>query len=61
MEEWKSISGYEGLYEVSSYGRVRSLDRYVKYSNGQIRLHKGRILSPKHNGNGYFIVCLCKN
>ena len=27
-EIWRPIEGYEGLYEVSSYGRVRSLDRY---------------------------------
>ena len=28
-EEWKSIKGYEGLYEVSSTGKVRSLDRRI--------------------------------
>lgn len=27
-EIWRPVVGYEGLYEVSSYGRVRSLDRY---------------------------------
>lgn len=61
MEEWRSIPGYEGLYEVSSYGRVRSLDRYVKYSNGIMHLHKGRILSTGKDKDGYFIVCLYKN
>ena len=30
MEEWKDIEGYEGLYQVSSYGRVKSLDRIVE-------------------------------
>lgn len=29
MENWREIQGYEGLYEVSDLGRVRSLDRYV--------------------------------
>ena len=29
-EEWKDIDGYEGYYQVSNFGRVRSLDRYVK-------------------------------
>ena len=58
MEEWKSIPGYEGLYEVSNLGRVRSLDRYIKYSNGQIRLHKGRILNPSKDTNGYLKVLL---
>lgn len=40
MENWQDIPGYEGLYEVSSLGRVRSLDRPQK--NGQVR--KGRVL-----------------
>lgn len=56
-EIWRPVVGYEGLYEVSSYGRVRSLDRYVKYSNGRINLHKGRILSPGKDTkikNGYW-------
>ena len=57
-EEWRPIEGYEGLYEVSSYGRVRSVDRYVKYSNGQIHLHKGRILSPTKDTDGYLKVVL---
>ena len=61
MEEWKSIPGYEGLYEVSSYGRVKSLEiSYIK-KNG-IMDHKPEIiLSPKNNGTGYFMVCLYKN
>lgn len=61
MEEWKSIPGYEGLYEVSSYGRVKSLEiSYIK-RNG-IRDHKPEIiLTPKNNGTGYFTVCLYKN
>lgn len=42
-EEWRNIPGYEGLYEVSSYGRVRSLDRWVTNDRGQY-LNPGRIL-----------------
>ena len=61
MEEWKSIPGYEGLYEVSSYGRVKSLEISYTRKNG-IMDHKPEIiLSPKNNGTGYFIVCLYKN
>ena len=61
MEEWKSIPGYEGLYEVSSYGRVKSLEISYIRKNG-IMYHKPEIiLSPKTNGIGYFIVCLYKN
>lgn len=61
MEEWKSIPGYEGLYEVSSYGRVKSLEISYIRRNG-IMDHKPEIiLTPKNNGKGYFTVCLYKN
>ena len=57
IEEWRPIEGYEGLYEVSSYGRVRSLDRYVK--NGcSYRLHKGKVLSLLKGEYGYLQVNL---
>ena len=59
MEEWRSIPGYEGLYEVSSYGRVKSLEKY-RYNNGRKQLLKERILKP-HNTKGYFMICLYKN
>lgn len=53
MEEWKSITGYEGLYEVSSYGRVRSVDRYVKSKSKSYRLHKGKVLICSITKYGY--------
>lgn len=43
MEEiWKDIKGYEGIYQVSNYGKIRSLDRIDKINH----FHKGRILKP---------------
>ena len=45
-EIWKPIAGYEGYYEVSSHGRVRSLDRIVKTKGNGVRSVKGRILIP---------------
>ena len=57
-EIWRPIEGYEGLYEVSNTGRVRSVDRYVEYSNGGIHLHKGKVLSPAKDKNGYLKVVL---
>lgn len=61
MEEWKSIPGYEGLYEVSSYGRVRSLEISYVRKDGRMYHKPEIILSPKNNGKGYFTVCLYKN
>ena len=46
-EVWRDIEGYEGLYQVSSLGRVKSLDRYITNSLGYTLLYKGVILKPR--------------
>lgn len=56
MEEWKDIKGYEGLYQVSNLGRVRSVDHYANISNGNKRFVKGRILKQWKNCNGYMCI-----
>lgn len=61
MEEWKDIPGYEGLYQVSDQGRVRSLDRIVVNSRNVYRTLKGRILRPLKYRNGYFYIVLSKD
>lgn len=63
-EEWKDIKGYEGLYQVSNMGRVKSLDRYRKngIDENNICFIKGKILSPaKQKDSGYMFVSLSKN
>lgn len=57
MEIWKDIVGYEGIYQVSNYGNVKSLDRI------DCRGHKigGRIISHSKDGGGYHNVKLAKN
>lgn len=50
MEQWKTIKDYEGLYEVSNIGRVKSL----KYG-------KEKILKSYIANTGYLVVTLCKN
>jgi hypothetical protein len=45
-EEWRSISGFEGNYEVSDHGRICSLDRVITYPDGHLHRLKGQILSP---------------
>lgn len=56
---WIPISGYEGYYELSLTGRVRSLSRTIFTKKG-LRSVKGKLLSPKSNGSGYLFVVLCK-
>ena len=65
MEIWRDIKGYEGLYQVSNYGKVRSLDR-TTFANsrwGKVRSmnFKGRIIKQFVGKNGYMKVSLCKD
>lgn len=59
-EIWLPVVGYEGFYEVSSEGRVRSLDRIVKKWNGE-RAVPTRLLSLSENSHGYLSITLCKD
>ena len=53
-EVWKDIPNFEGSYQVSSMGRVRSVDRMVTYKDGRIQKHKGRVRKPHvHKNTGY--------
>lgn len=60
-ECWRWIPGYEGIYQVSTRGRVRSVDRWVTAKDGRKRFWKGSILKPKRNKRGYLYVDLCRN
>lgn len=51
-EKWLPVKGYENLYEVSDFGRVKSLKRFST---------NGKILKLVNHPNGYVYVCLCKN
>ena len=44
-EEWRDIEGFEGYFQVSNMGRVRSLDRTITDSNGNKFRKNGKILS----------------
>lgn len=61
MEIWKDIKAYEGLYQISNSGNVRSLDRYETNGRTMI-LYKGKMLSKaiSHSNKGYYIVSLSK-
>lgn len=58
-EIWKDIPGYVGIYQVSNYGRIKSLSRLIYRKNGQISKTQGKILSPGIDKYGYYIVVLC--
>lgn len=51
-EIWRPVQRFEGIYEVSSHGRVRSVDRVVEYSDGRVAEIDGQILSICDNGRG---------
>ena len=58
-EEWRDVVGYEGRYQVSSMGRVKSLERKVRHWRGGERIQKERILKPSNDRRGYLLVSLC--
>lgn len=60
-EKWCPICGYEGIYEVSNLGRVRSLARTVIRSDGQKTTVREKILSGNKNTDGYLQCKLCKD
>lgn len=58
-EIWKDIKDYEGLYQVSNLGNVRSLERKVKINKGY-RIVKNKILKLGIRNN-YYVISLNKN
>ena len=60
-EIWKDIPGYEGIYEVSNKGRVRSKQRLALGKNNCYRKLPEKILKERINKNGYNRVALYKN
>ncbi|HYG84542.1 MAG TPA: NUMOD4 domain-containing protein [Verrucomicrobiae bacterium] len=65
-EEWRPIKGYEGLYEVSNMGRVRSKQRPILMKNKKTRVQRGQPMKHFISSTGYFAVRLsnqggCRN
>lgn len=60
QEEWRPVVGYEGYYEVSNLGRVKSVERRIPASRGSgYRTMRGRILRQGTHSGGYGMVYLC--
>jgi len=61
-EIWKPVKNYEGLYEVSNFGRVKALSRkWVTGWNNVTRAHSEFLLKPRTTRAGYLAVTLSKN
>ena len=59
-EVWKDIEGYEGLYQVSTCGNVKSLPKVRRNGTGTY-IQKERLLKPSNTSTGYKKVELCKD
>jgi hypothetical protein len=60
IEIWKEVEGYEGAYQVSNKGHVRSLGRVIDNGRGSLTELKERILTPRFGSQGYQTVMLYK-
>ena len=68
MEIWKDVVGYEGMYQVSNLGNIKSLDRVVELKSKNqftgfttLRPTKGKNISKVVNTKGYYQIALYKN
>ena len=60
-EIWKDIQGYEGFYQISNLGNVKSLERVVDKGNGILQHRKERIMNKRESVDGYYIAKLNVN
>ena len=58
MEIWKDIEGFEGYYQVSNLGRVKSVERYVNHPSGGLKKLKSKIMTKYISKQGYHTVTL---
>jgi len=58
QEEWRDIKGYEGRYQVSSLGLIKSISRLVEYVAGYTKSVKGRTMKLCVANNGYLQIAL---
>jgi predicted XRE-type DNA-binding protein len=61
MEIWKDVSGYEGIYQISSYGRIKSMARKVRARNGAMKPLIEKIMTPLFTSQGYLNIVASRN
>ena len=59
MEVWKPVLGYEGYYEASDYGQIRSIDRCIERGKGIVQNRIGVMLKACITKRGYLKIVLC--
>lgn len=60
MIDWRPVVGYEGYYEVSNTGEIRSVDREVRYKSKGTMQRRGRLMKTNKNKYGYVYIHLGK-
>ena len=62
-EEWRPLIGYEGIYEISNFGSIRSLTRVVPMKDGRTKTVAAKILKRRidDKGSGYVYTSLCRD
>lgn len=60
-ERWRPVVGYEGYYEVSNEGRLRSVNRVVPHGRNGTVERRSQLLRPSRNEHGYLIATLCRD
>lgn len=60
-EIWKDIPGFEGCYQASNSGKIKSKKRTVTYSTGKTQIYPSVVLIPGVTESGYYSVTLCKD
>lgn len=60
-ETWRPVKGYEGIYEVSDQGRVRSVTRRITYKDGRSYIRRGQPMTQTRSNGYHYTVRLSKN
>lgn len=61
MENWRSLSGFDGYYDVSDLGRIKSLKRQILRRDGSYQSRRESFIKPNTIGTGYSYVVLSKD
>lgn len=67
MEDWKPVKGFEGWYEISNMGNIRSVTRLIQHKpdrftdKGKSQLNDGKPIKQSLNNKGYYCVLLWRN